>query len=260
MCPGASTCCWTGPPPLVPRGCGSRERSEVGAAQSSEGSAAPDLLIPTHLVSLGACGSSKALQQRRLSIRGVSGNTEVTCTESCARPLLPGPAPWVCGSVDSGYSTGTGCPCWDSHLPGHPRHLGGPAGLAHRGLPYCPSGPTDRDPACQHPQGSPPPPGCPPGPTGCKSCLQPHPPGSPGCQEPQEGPVGPKLPERQKKGSRVGWSSHGGQTRELVPSTLASRWDKSGEFLRGQRGPGTHAPAGPGARPPRATQALWWCH
>lgn len=104
MCPGVSTCCWTGPPPLVPRGCGSRERSEVGAAQSSEGSAAPDLLVPTHLVSLGACGSSKALQQRRLSIRGVSGNTEVTCTESCARPLLPPPAArprpmglWGCG-------------------------------------------------------------------------------------------------------------------------------------------------------------------
>ena len=128
------------------------------------------------------------------------------------------------------------------HLPGRPRRLGGLGGRAGRGLPCCPSGPTDKDPARQHPQGAQwrplPSPAGPPGLPGRK----PHPPGNRGHQGLRGGLAGPEPPERQTDSVSAapppprGLGRHGSWSPATWPSCWGKRWEGSWGAAGGRRG------------------------
>lgn len=142
-------------------------------------------------------------------------------------PAVGRPTAWVLG-----MENGPGIPPAEkSHSPGHPCHLGGPGGPAGQGRPRCPSGPTDKDPAHQHPQrslaGTPPlTQQAPLGSLGTKPGLNPHPPGSLGYQRLREGLVGPEPPEGEKEGMSPALLAPG--TLGIRPRGCGHTWDPGG--------------------------------
>ena len=139
-----------------------------------------------------ATGAGVFTQRHRVS-RSLANPTDEAAPTPAPQPNPAPQAPQRPPGPHGAWSTDP-----HSHSPGHLRHLGGPGDPAGRGRPCCPSGPTDKDPASQHPQRTP---GGPPHPPGSwtQSGPKPYTPGSRGRQGLQEGLVGPEPPEREKQ-------------------------------------------------------------